>query len=163
MSHRFLDDIARAMTDIEAPSDLCGRVLAGIARPRHRRWSAAIVPMAAAASVVAVAVIGSRPFLTELDVPVVPRPSLVQPAETLPAAPALVTTAAAAAALRPAIALSSDELAWMSRRLPALETPVLALAPIQPTVASIAPISVELIALEPISVPPPGAGPGDRR
>jgi hypothetical protein len=60
-------------------------------------------------------------------------------------------------------AISDDELAWLARRLPALETRALTFDPIQPDVPFIAPISVEPIALEPISVPPPGAGSGDRR
>ena len=161
MSDLFLEDIARAMTDVEPPIDLRARVLSEIRRPHARRCSVAL-PLAAAASITAVAV-GVRPFLTELELPAVARPSLVRLDATDPAPLTIAVGAIAATARRPNAPLSADELAWLSRRLPALETRVLTLDPIQPPPPSIAPISVEPIALEPISVPPPGAGSGDRR
>jgi len=163
MSDMFVDDIARAMTDVEAPMDLRARVLAEVSRPHSRRWSAVALPLAAAASIAAVAIVAMRPVLTELQVPAVPRASLVQLAAGDPAPHIVADTASAAPARRLAASVSADELAWLSRRLPALETRALTLDPIQPPSPSIAPISVEPIALEPISVPPPGAGSGDRR
>ena len=163
MRDRFLDEIAREMTDVEPSIDLRARVLSEIARPRAQRWSAVALPLSAAALIATVAVVAMRPLLTELEMPVVPRPPLVQLAATDPAPRTAVVGASAAPARRPAAPMSADELAWLSRRLPALETPALTLEPIQPPLPSIAPISVEPIALEPISVPPPGAGSGDRR
>jgi len=162
MSDLFLDDIARAMTDIEPPVDLRARVLSEIRRPHARRWSAVALQLAAAASIATVAVV-MRPLLTEFELPAVARPSLVQLAVTDPAPLTTPVGATAATARRLDAVMSADELAWLSRRLPALETRVLTLDPIQPPPPSIAPISVEPIALEPISVPPPGAGSGDRR
>jgi hypothetical protein len=162
MSDLFLDDIARTMTDVEPPIDLRARVLSEIRRPHAPRWSAVALQLAAAASIAAVAV-SVRPFLTELELPAVARPSLVQLAAIDPAPLTIAAAAIAATARRPNAPLSADELAWLSRRLPALETRVLTLDPIQPPPPSIAPITVEPIALEPISVPPPGAGSGDRR
>ena len=104
-----------------------------------------------------------RPWLTGVEVPAVPRPALVQLAANDPA-PHTVPVAVTAAPVRPSEPrISADELAWLSRRLPALETRALTVEPIQPPAPSIAPISVEPIALEPISVPPSGAGSGDRR
>lgn len=163
MSDMFVDDIARAMTDIEAPADLRARVLAGIGRPQARRWSAVALPLATAASMAAVAVVMMRPLLMELDVPAVPRPSLVQRAAADPAPHAIAISTSAAPAQRPVAAISADELAWQSRRPPALAERALTLEPIQPPPASIAPISVEPIALEPIALPPRGAGSGNRR
>ncbi|HVQ41378.1 MAG TPA: hypothetical protein VMS54_04195 [Vicinamibacterales bacterium] len=162
MSNLFLDDIARAMTDVEPPIDLRARVLSEIGRQDARRWSAVALPLALAASIAAVAVVAVRPLLTEIEMPAVPRPSLVQLAATDPA-PLTIPGSAGATARRSGAPVSADELAWLSRRLPALETRALTLEPIQPPPPSIAPISVEPIALEPISVPPPGAGSGDRR
>ena len=162
MSDLFLDDVARAMTDVEPPIDLRARVLSEIGRPHARRWSAVALPLAAAASMAAVAVVAVRPLLTEIEMPPVPRPSLVQLAAADPA-PLTVPGSPGATARRSGAPVSADELAWQSRRLPALETRALTLEPIQPPPPSIAPISVEPIALEPISVPPSGAGSGDRR
>lgn len=163
MSDRFVDDIACAMTDVEAPVHLRARVLVEISRRPSRRWSAVALPLAAAASVVAVGTFALRPLVTGLEVPAVPRPPLVQIAANDPAPRTIAAgvTAAPARASEPAI--SADELAWLSRRLPALETRALTLEPIQPALPSIAPISVEPIALEPIAIPPPEAGSGDRR
>jgi hypothetical protein len=163
MSDMFVDDIARAMTGVEAPADLRARVLAEIGRPHARRWSAVALPLAAAASIATVAVLTMRPLLTGLDMPAVPRPSLVQLAATDPEPLTIPVGATPATARRSNAPMSADELEWLSRRLPALETRALTLEPIQPPAPSIAPISVEPIALEPISVPPPGAGSGDRR
>ena len=159
----FVDDIARAMTDVEAPANLRARVLVEIGRPRKRRWSAVALPLTATASIVAVGILAMRPWLTGAEVPAVPRPALVQLAANDPA-PRTVAVAVTAAPVRPSEPrISADELAWLSRRLPALETRALTLEPIQPPAASIAPISVEPIALEQISVPAPGAGSGERR
>ena len=159
MSDLFLDDIARAMTDVEAPVDLRARVLSEIGRPRARRWSAVVLPLTAAASIATVAV-AMRPLLTDLELPAVPRPALMQLAATDPAP---LITPFAGTTRRSDAPVSADELAWLSRGLPALETRVLTLDPIQPPPPSIAPISIDPITLEPISVPPPGAGSGDRR
>ena len=161
MSDLFLEGIARAMTDVEAPADLGARVLAEIGRQQARRWSAVVLPLAAAASIAA-AIVAMRPVLTGLDVPAVSRPAFAQVAATDPA-PNIAAGAATASARRTDATVSAEELAWLSRRLPALETHALTLEPIQPPATSIAPISVEPIALEPISVPPSGAGSGDRR
>jgi hypothetical protein len=163
MSDLYLDDIARAMTNVEAPAGLRARVLAEIARPQARRWSAVMLPLAAAASIAAVGIVAMRPVLAQLEIPAVPRPSLIQPAAIDPAPHTVAVTATAAPARRLDAPISADELAWLSRRLPVLETRALTLEPIQPPMPVIAPISVEPIALEPISVPPPGAGSGDRR
>jgi hypothetical protein len=162
MSDLFLDDIARTMTDVEPPIDLRARVLSEICRPHARRWSAVALPLAIAASIATVAVVAMRPLLTQVEMPAVPRPSLGQVAATDPA-PLAVPGSTAPTARRLGAPVSADELAWLSRRLPALETRALTLEPIQPPPPSIAPISVEPIALEPISVPPSGAGSGDRR
>jgi hypothetical protein len=162
MSDLFLDDIARTMTDVEPPIDLRARVLSEICRPHARRWSAVALPLAVAASIATVAVVAVRPLLTEIEIPAVPRPSLVQLAATDPA-PLTIPGLSATTARRSGAAVSADELAWLSRRVPALETRALTLEPIQPPPPSIAPISVEPIALEPIPVPSSGAGSGDRR
>ena len=162
MSDIFLDDIARSMTDVEPPVDLRARVLSGIGRPPAARWSIAALRLAGAASIATVAAVAMHPVVTELEMPDVPRASLVLLAAIDPA-PLTVHDGTTAPAARRSHAVSADELAWLSRRLPALETPALTIEPIQPPAASIAPISVEPIALEPIAVPPPGAGSGDRR
>ena len=162
MNDIFVDDMARAMTDVEPPADLSARVLAELARPHSRRWFSVALPLAAAASVAAVGLVAMGPRLTVLDVPAVPRPSLVRLGATDPA-PHTIAVTITTSARRSDAPISADELAWLSRRLPALETRALTLESIQPPTTSIAPISVEPIALEPISVPSPGAGSGDRR
>ena len=163
MSDIFLDDIARSMTDVEPPVDLRARVLSGIGRPPAARWSIVALRLAGAASIATVAAVAMHPVFTELEMPDVPRASLVLLAAIDPAPLTVHDGATARAARRSHAPVSADELAWLSRRLPALETPALTIEPIQPPAASIAPISVEPIALEPIAVPPPGAGSGDRR
>ena len=162
MSDLFLDDIARTMTDVEPPIDLRARVLSEISRSHARRWSGVALPLAVAASIATVAVVAVRPLLTHIEMPAVPRPSLGQLAATDPA-PLTIPESTGATKRRLSAPVSADELAWLSRRLPALETRALTLEPIQPPSPSIAPISVEPIALEPISVPPSGAGSGDRQ
>ena len=165
MSDILIDDIARAMTEVEAPANLGARVLSEISRPRSQRWPTVLLPLAAAASIVAVGALAMRPVITEFEVPAVSRPSLVQLATVDPAPRIVGTNVIASPAPRAAASISADELAWLSRRLPALETRALALDPIQPVTPSIAPINVEPIALALVSVPPLvlGSGSGDRQ
>jgi len=161
MNDSLLDDIARAMTDLEPRADFSARVLSEIGRTPPRRWRAVLVP--AAAAIAALILVAVRPLLVPLDLPAVSRPSIVP---RIGAEPVPRTTPRRLAARRqepPDASISADELAWLSRRLPPLETPALVVAPIQPATSFIAPITVEPIALEPISVPPPGVGSGDRR
>ena len=163
MSGILLDDLARAMTDVDAPPDLGARDLAEIGRPRPRPWAAFALPVAAAASIVVAGAFVMRPLLSTSDVPTVAHRSVSQHGVTDPAPNIVSTGVAAAPVLRTGAVVSADELGWLSRRLPALETRPLALEPIQPVAPSIAPINVEPIALEPIAVPPSRAGSIDRQ
>lgn len=162
MSDILLDDLARAMTDVDAPRDLPARVLAEIGRPQPHRWFWFALPAAVAASIVVAGVVALRPVLSQSDVPAVTRLTFAQHAATDPAPNIVAAGLTAAPVDRSAQTISADELAWLSRRLPALETPPLTLEPIQPVTPSIAPINVEPISLEPIAVPPPRAGSIDR-
>ena len=163
MSDLFLDDVARAMTDVEPPIDLRARVLSEIGRPHPRRWSVVALRWAAAASIATVAAVAMRPVFTEREMPGVPSPSLLRLAAADPAPFIAAVGATDSRALRRHAHVSADELAWLSRRLPALEMRALTVEAIQPQTPSIAPITIEPIALEPISVPPPQASSGDRR
>ena len=163
MSDILLDDLARAMTDVDASPDLRARVLAEIARPQPRGWSWFALPAAAAASIVVAGAFALGPLPSESDVPAVTRLSFVQHAVNDPTPNIVATGLTAAPVDRPAEPITADELAWLSRRLPALETRPLTLVPIQPVTSSLAPINVEPISLEPIAVPPPRAGSSDRQ
>ena len=158
----FIDDVAHAMTDVDAPADLRVRVLAELESASARRWPSFAWPLAAAGAVV-LALVVSRPWLTSA-----PQRPLTAASENrnAAAAPAIAAETDPAAAVRRGSrgsAVSADELAWRARALPPLVTRGMVIPSIQPGSMSIAPIAVEPIELDPISLPPVGGGAVERR
>ena len=159
----FIDDVARAMTDVDAPARLRSRVLAELESTTARRRQLFAWPAVAAGALMA-AIILSRPWFTPSPHSAWPPAPEIQSAEAASATVRETTPAETVVHRRtPAAVVSVAEKAWLARALPPLVTQDVVIPTIQPTPMSIAPIAVEPIELGPISMPPVGGGTGERR
>lgn len=157
MNDIFIDEIAREMTEVEAPAGLRARVLEDIRRPQHSGWSRTIAPAAAAAAIAALGFASLRPVLLPAELPAFSRAGVEAFVPGVPS-PRIAAVSSARGTTPDTFEISTDELAWQSRRFPRLEVRTPVVEPIQPVTTSIAPITVEPITLEPISVPRSGSG-----
>ena len=166
-----IDRIARGMVDIEPSRDLEARIRARIreARPAQAGawwiWRVA-APFTAAAAAIAIALVvvqgpESKVGMQESRGPAIVSNVAAQPSSALPAEAARAGTLAkrlpAEGAPAGAVAkaeLSSEELAWMERRIPALESmnslqvEHLQVDSIQPEPLSITPLTMTPVATD---------------
>src|SRR5689334_11909610 len=153
----LVDDVARALTDVEPSVEFRARVMTRLEprrSMRHRNVLAGFAAVAVAASVLAIVWPRSHRQPAALQEPFasVASPPVVQP----PAGAASRTvqkTASRSVVMRRQP--SPEELAWLSRALPALESSsAISLDPIQPPPPSIAPINIDAVGPRPLEVAP---------
>ncbi len=164
-----IDRIAREMVDIEPSVDLEARIRArlNVARPEQRpvwlTWRLG-VPIAAAAAIAIASVVQRPEVRVQGPASMAKGPessvhgpeSRVQTAATrgLPAEARSAKVSATSKRSKPASQLSSEELAWMDRRIPALDSvnslqvDHLRVDAIQPEPLSITPLTMTPVATE---------------
>jgi hypothetical protein len=157
----LIDETARAMTDVQPSSEFHQRVVGNL-RPTAGRtaWRAAGALAAAATVIVALGLPHKPSAPAHTPTPLVSAPSL--PPEAPNNAARVGATVRTARKALPAI--SADEIAWLSRSVPAIESaPDIVIDPIQPSRPSIAPISVEPVGPKPLEIAPLDVRSGGRQ
>jgi hypothetical protein len=173
-----IDRIAREMVDVEPSADLEARIRARVRAaqpgPTTPWWVWRVAMPAAAAAVVMFAIVVRSPRPTVINSETTSASAqpagAAQPASTA-TAPAVVKTASAAARVvrtssrqKPeGSVLSAEELAWMERRMPALD-PVNALHVDRLGVESIQPepLAITPLTMTPVTTEGAGTGRNDR-
>ena len=171
--HAAIDTVARRLTAGDAPANLRAAVVARLDDRRSPAWWRQ--PLPAFAAVIVVAIAGgvtimqvraprangttAAPTVASALPLAAPQPSLAPPAPMTASAPAGAASPRTRSAARPSREPGEAELAWHTRRIPALVAPdAIAFDEIQPVALTMPLLNVTPIVTPPIAPPADGGG-----